>query len=389
MRKKALALLIYFTAAIPLSLSAGEQPKLIVSGYLLTDYQYYLNPGGKYSYVETSPGSGVYNRKDNVDYNTFEITRTYLHFKLYPIDKMKIQLTLDSRQDPADTLYKLIVRYAYMEYALRPEAKFRVGLQYYPWTQYIHDVVWPYLMMELGYCIYWRIYPTADLGASVLGGLFDDHLQYYVGIFNGEGFTNIENDKYKEYMAMLAGNFGNKDSVNGSIAAQYSHHNKESASFLDDGVSGAGVVNFWRIRLGGEFLYGTQTFKSGSFPEIDPKKYPVGYFDALKAYRGPGSLLPRNTDVNYGGGAIYLVVKILDKLDLVGRYDYYDPNFSPSYKNDEVTMWMAGLVYKLPAGVQASLDFRQYTYAGEQLSSNRKNDAVPQTVIYSHWKIPF
>jgi hypothetical protein len=374
---------------IPVLGRGAESPKLTISGYFLTDYQYYLNPGGKYSYAESPSGSGVYNRKDNVDYNAFEITRTYIHFKLYPVDKMKIQLTLDSRQDPADTLYKLIVRYAYLEYAFRPEFKARVGLQYYPWTQYIHDSIWPYLMMELGYCIYWRIYPTADLGASVLGGVLDEHFQYYVAIFNGEGFTNIENDKYKEYMAMLVGNFGNKDATHGTVAAQYSHHNKESASIVDDGLSGAAMINFWRVRLGGEFLYGTQTFKAGTFPEVDPKRYPGGYFDALKAYEGPAGLLPRNTDVNYGGGAVYFVFKLLDKLDFVGRYDYYDPNFSPSYKNDEATMWMAGLVYKLPAGVQASLDFRQYIYAGEQVSNNRNNDAVPQNIIYTHWKIPF
>jgi hypothetical protein len=374
---------------MPLVSKAAESPKLAISGYFLFDYQYYLNEGGKYSYEETSRGSGDYQRKDNSDYNTFELTRTFIHFKLYPVDNMKIQLTLDSKQDLLDTYYKIIVRYAFVDYALLPELKFQVGLQYYPWTAYIHETVWPYLMMERGYCVYWYIYPTSDLGARIYGSVFDDHFQYHVGIFNGEGFTNIENDKFKEYMVMLTGNFGNKDSMNLSVAAQYSHHNKGSASFVDDGISGAGVLNFWRIKLGGEFLYGTQTLKSGSFPEIDPRRYPIGYFDALKAYQGPSKLLAEDADVNYGGCALYLVVKLHEKLDLVGRYDFYDPNFSSKYENDSATMWMAGLVYKLSAGVQASLDFRQYYYAAEQVNSNRGYDSVPQNIIYTHWKIPF
>jgi hypothetical protein len=380
--------LLLFLSLLPVAAHAADQPKLTVSGYILFDYEYYLNPGGKYSYVETPSGSGVYTRKDNGDYNAFEVTRTYLHFKLNPVDKMKIQLTLDSKQD-TDGLYKIFVKYAFVQYDLIPEARFSVGLQQYPWAGYIYENVWPYLMMERGYFTYWDIYFTADFGATVFGSFLDDHFKYYTGIFNGQGYSGLETDKFKEYMVMLVGSFGDQGSAHGSIAAEYSHHNKGSASFVDDVISGAGVLNVWRVRLGGEYFYGTWTVAKGSFPEIDPKKYPSGYFDALKAFEGPAKLAARDENVNYGGGAVYLVVKLHEELDFVGRYDFYDPNLSSQYKDDAVTMWMAGLVYKLPAGVEASLDFRQYIYEGEQVSSNRKYDAVPQNIIYTHWKIPF
>jgi len=300
---------------------------------------------------------------------------------------MRIQLTLDSNQDD-DGYLRGFIKYAFMEYTFVPEAKVSVGLMPYPWAAYIYNNVWPYLMMERGFFSYWNVYSTADFGASFLGSALNDHVFYQSAVFNGEGFKTPETEKHKEYVALAGVKLGNPDSVNGSLAGQYSYQSADEG-VIKSVASGGGVLNIWKVKLGGEYQYATKTMHEGNFPEVDPKKYPEGFFAALKAKEGASKLLSEDQDVHYGGYAGYLVVSLHEKLDLVGRYDFYDPNFSSKYKNDGVSMWMSGLVFKLPAGVQAGIDYREYDFQAKNLDDDHNREMVPERVIYSHWKIPF
>jgi len=410
--KKAVFFMVLLVLFFPAIILAADQPKASVSGYILFHFEDYINGPGMYSIVPDNAKTPTdYYRKSFSGYNDFKLTRTYVHFKVQPTDKMKIQLTLDSYQDQnfdssknkTGGYYYIYVKYGFLQYDWRPEVKARVGLVQYPWAEYIYNNVWPYLMMERGYFTYWGIFSTADFGGSVFGSLLDDHLQYTAAIFNGGGYKAVETDKNKEYLGMLLFQAGQKNKVNGSIASIYSHqtmgtHNNAGENWDKEGkndtVAVGGVINAYWLKLGGEYLYGAKTLRADTvnfLPEVDPKRYPEGYFSALKFGTRADRLLDigEQKDVHYGGYAAYLVASLSDKIDLVGRYDFYDPNFSSKYDNDSVQMWMSGLVYKFPGGVQASVDYRQYDFEGQDPDDDDVNEATPMQVIYTHWKIPF
>ena len=131
--KRGVLWLVLLSALIPHLGFAQTEQKLNIYGYMLFQFEQYLNPGGRYSIIPNPDDPADFVRDDKTGFNAFRITRTYLYFKYQPNDNLKTQVTIDSLQD-ADGLYRFSLRYAFMEYKFAPEFKIRMGLQYNPWN---------------------------------------------------------------------------------------------------------------------------------------------------------------------------------------------------------------------------------------------------------------
>jgi hypothetical protein len=76
----------------------ADEPQVSLSGYILADFQYYVNHDGKYSDVSAA---GNYGLKPNSGFNTFEVPRAYLTFSAKFSDKVSALITTDLQTDSA------------------------------------------------------------------------------------------------------------------------------------------------------------------------------------------------------------------------------------------------------------------------------------------------
>lgn len=379
-----------FSLAIALAflLSGGslraEEPKVSVSGYVLTDFVYYVNEEGQYSEQLVS---GDYALAANEGYNAFEITRGYLTFSAQLTDKVLASITTDLRTD-SDGYRRIFAKFAFVEFRdLAPHTKIRFGLQEPPWA-FSDAELWRYRMVEQGFYSYWGTFSTADFGVSLLGDVLDGLFKYHFAILNGEGVSGIETERFKEYVARFTFDLGSADKIRFYPSAGYSsnHHGEQG---LRDEVfmTGAGLDLLGRVHLAGEYFQGIYGMEAGELPLVRGV-WPAGALDMIE-FADPALLLVDEKDVNFAGWAAYADIKLLDKLNLFGRYDLYDPNTDPDFDRDGETLWTAGIAYHPIDNLWVTLDYREFSFQEPDPDHDNDKELPSTRAVYTHWKIAY
>ena len=172
---------------------AAAPPPFDFSGVLFANYQY----------------GGV---KGDRAQNRFDVERAYLTFRARAGERTNVRVTADVVQQTAggsDAYYRgwsMRLKYAYAQYqfAKAPgglEADARLGMLHTP----IIEVEEQHWIRGLGQTAVdaTGFFSSADLGAATSVKLPAKLGELYAGVFNGNGYTSRETDRFKDYGARL------------------------------------------------------------------------------------------------------------------------------------------------------------------------------------------
>jgi len=185
---------------------------------------------------------------------------------------------------------------------------------------------------------------SADIGVSWKGTLAKE-LRFGAGVYNGEGYSHPELNKYKKIAGYLQFVPTAGLSINGyvdyeaqvptaTLASPFALTYKAEAFF--EMVPGLTVVGEWF------------TYNNDKFMNADLSHYNVGGYSVFGSYK-----------------------VVVDKFNLFARYDHYQPNSTQSVKNQALIILGADW-YAWGSNARLQPNVWIYTYA----DSNKKSDAV-------------
>jgi hypothetical protein len=293
--------------------------------------------------------------------NQFVLNRAYLTLTKDVNDWLGMNITADlfNSVDPADNRngLQLRLKYAYANLNLYGTTT-QVGMIPTP-SDYYDSAIWPYRVQGQNLLDGLGIQSTSDLGVSnqgAFGGYMDgDYLKYaakpfagkwggyYVGIFNGAGYTNTEANNNKVGSGLVyVRPFPTVALLKGLQLAYFGTYGQSNSTF----AAGQGVTTDypnWRVNVGqvslqqeyftimGQYYWGKGTFVSTE--EHDREAYLAAAF-----MRIPG----------------------VEKLRVFGKYYYYDPNKDQA--NDSYKTYIAGLSYDFANEFMPFIAFERRKY---------------------------
>jgi len=164
--------------------------------------QYPIVRVGALSYLQY--GAELKNRDD---YNAFDVTRAYLNINGQLSDTIRFRLTPDIRRINDGSLAgSLVVRvkYAFAQFDnITPRAWIRFGLHQTPWLDF-EESIDRYRVQGQMFAERDGLIPgSADFGVSYFTPLPNGFGEVHAGVYNGEGFGNVELNKQKSVQARL------------------------------------------------------------------------------------------------------------------------------------------------------------------------------------------
>ena len=231
--------------------------------------------------------------------NGFEVDRVYLDFKK-KIDKtFSIRATTDVGRSDSGKL-ELFLKYAYMQVNLAEDIKVRIGAA--PNAQIsMSDKFWGGRWLAKSFTDQEGAVDSADIGVHALGKHADGMFKWGAAIVNGEGYGNPDLDNDKTFQARAT-----VDPLNGDIKLPISVYVSQEFYTPED-VDGQNII-IASVGLDQEFVsvWGEYVMDTPGTKFVDEA----------------GS----EEDVKAGGMSVNVVGKVPDLLNVVARYDKWDPN---------------------------------------------------------------
>lgn len=296
------------TADPSASVPADDEP-LQFSGQIFATYQW------------NTTGTGA-----TQNFNRFGFNRWYTTVKAGLSDALSFRGTTDVKL--ADAGYSFIVKYAYLDWTLRPGLTLRAGIQQTGWQNYVNKV-WGYRGIAKSMAQYQGHLSMADLGATLTTDLPSQSGALSVGVLNGQGYRAAETNQFKDIAGRVR---------------------------LTPFKAGGGALA--PLELGGHTYYGTHT--DGS----DRHRW-----GGLVAYNGDALTLAVNYDARKDGeatagglssfGSLRLGhVRGVGTFSLVGLVDVYALDV-PNREDSEQVRSVTGLAYSPSGSVTVSVDYQQ------------------------------
>lgn len=143
-----------------------------------------------------------YNLSENTeDYNSFDVTRLYLNFKVSLSENIKVRATTDIlRQSEA---INLIVKYIYIRYEkLFSIINLKAGLIDTPWIGY-EEKIWEFRVVSPVFLDLEKRLNSADLGIEINTKLPENYGEIVISTINGEGYKKPEINKFKDIQTRI------------------------------------------------------------------------------------------------------------------------------------------------------------------------------------------
>ena len=254
-------------------------------------------------------------------YNAFDITRGYLNINAQVSKRVRFRFTPDIRRISDSSLAgSLIVRlkYAFAQIdSVGPGDWIRLGAQPTPWIDF-EQTINRYRVQGTMFAEREGLIPgSGDIGVSYLGQLPGGYGEFHAGVFNGEGYTQPEVNKYKSFQGRLTvrpvpngGTLVRGVRVSGFITAGW---------YTADRPRNLGIV-----------------MASFEHPNL------AVTIEGLKALENPPGPVPRDTERS--GWSVFAEPR-QGQSGLAGifRYDSYDPDVD--IDGIEQYRWIAGGAY--------------------------------------------
>jgi len=271
--------------------------------------------------------------------NSFNIDRMYINFKgnILKNDVLKVdfRFTTDvgqikdiakSGSYKSDTIvkipnssivgsYYLYSKYAFFEISYK-NYKFYFGQTYNFWIR-LMDNIWGYRFIEKSSNDYFSVISSADLGA-----VFEYNskiINSSIGIYNGEGYNKIEDNKFKDIAGLLSVYLLNQEDLKIGIHG-YGYYGKYKNE--NEKIRGIGAIsfNYELVNVGFEYSY----FK--------------------------GSTLTSGDTISSNLISGFITLKPINLFDVFFRFD--------RYKNER-DFFIGGFVFNFNKQFRASINYKQ------------------------------
>jgi hypothetical protein len=237
-------------------------------------------------------------------FNNFDVTRGYLNVNGQLARNVRFRLTPDIRRATTDSTLAgslvLRIKYAFAQFDnLTPRSWVRFGVHQTPWLDF-EESINRYRVQGTMFSEREGLIPgSGDFGVGYFTPLPDNYGEIQAGVYNGEGFTQAEVNKYK--------------SVQGRVTVRP--------------LPGAGLANGFRV---------TGFYSAGWYAEDRPRNlgivmgsyehtHIVATAQYLMATESPSAVQPR--DIDRKGSSVFLEIRqAIQGWAALGRVDFFDPD---------------------------------------------------------------
>ena len=304
-----IAQLVALTAAVSTQTAmANDAPAVKTGGLIFAHYGYDLTEVPSEEYEEGDPRP-----------NEFDIDRVYLNFKTKIDDTFSVRITSDVGRTN-DKKLELFLKYAYLQVKASDEIKLRFGSAGTPQVGF-SDKFWGQRWLAKSFTDQEKILSSADLGIFALGSHADGLFSWSTAIINGEGYGNPESDTDKAAQVRLT-----VDPLNGDIKLPISIFASRDVFTHED---------------------------------IDPTTTMVASVGLAHEYVNVWGEYVTDTAGELGGAGVStnVIVKVPDLLNVVARYDMWDPD--KNTETDAHATTRAGITKDFAKKISAGLMYEQ------------------------------
>ncbi len=355
MKKIFLLLTVTYMFSLNLSFAQGK-----LSGLMFGDYFYNVSRDASLSTVKNVANKGAQ------DFQAFQFRRIYLTYdnKISTDFKTRVRFEMSNNVVAGNGKFTANVKDAYLQWKAFKNQTIVFGLQPSP-SFSISEKYWGYRSLEKTIMDLRKIESSRDLGIGLKGKLDKKGVfSYWILIGNGNS-NKPETDKYKRFYVHLKilpfKNFA--ITINGDYSPRGEIKNPFSA-FTNNSVSNGVYTSslFIGYRSGKKYSFGVETF-------IQSRQN--GFND--------GTALQNK---NSFGISVFGNLALADKIQLVGRYDYFDPNTHNLSNGDSRNYILAGLDFKVHKQVSIMPNIQIETYETPLSGSSIEASVTGRVTFY-------
>lgn len=280
--------------------------------------------------------------------NDFDLDRAYLTATSAIGSTLSVRLTVDADRIkeqtatladgseltlPQDTKTRVYVKYAWLEVKTPVGVKVRAGMIDTPWAPYA-DKLWGHRYVSRPMSDENGFVSTSDLGVGVFGQHGGGLVDWQAVVINGEGYAKLEIDAGKTIQGRIT-----VDPL-----AKPANVGLPVSAFLSYGFPGSDESD--------------STLVYAASVGVDTRPF-IGSLEYIG--KGEGTL-------NSGGLSVILMPRIPDVLNVIGRFDYVDPDLA---LDSGVTMKIIGGVsHDFAPNVSLAATFERVAKAGAPTVDN-------------------
>lgn len=274
------------------------------------------------------------------DYNAFDLTRAYVNVRGNLGHGLTSRVTSDVYR-VADGSLDLRLKYAYATW--RPVAGgigVTVGLMQTPWVDF-EEAMWGYRMQGEVTLNRTDYLTSSDLGAGIDGSWNGDAVNFQAGVFNGEGYHDLEGDRHKDAAARASVRLIETDDpsrTGGVRLSALGHYGAPTGGGVRSRA--AGMVS-WKSKL---VTLAAEYAVTGD-REDDPADGGAPDLETID-----GRLVTAFGVLRVPGG----------KVALIGRVDVVDPN--TDLAGDRATRYIGGVSYAVTPNLRVLADVDHVEY---------------------------
>jgi hypothetical protein len=350
---KRIATMLLIVGGLVFSNAIAAETK--VEGRIYSSWWMYMNDS---TFVEDETAV------DQKGFNQFSLDRSYITLKSKLTDYTSVTITSDLRSVSGYDGYTMVLKYGYanIKMPFKTPLSLSLGLQPTRFLDYNDGQIWGRRYLEKTVGDRTEIWTTADLGATIDYAFGPAGTQGSIGlsIWNGTKYSKLtENNKNKDfnfyaaYKPLINNPNFDRTILVGSIYIGTQNvvidTSMEAGDYNRQIISLAGKVNYGSyVDLGGEFWSNTL----GQGPDADDlKQSAISFHTALYAKPFVSETSPLRT------------------LNLLFRYDMFDPNTDSDAGENNQNMMLVGVECTPVKGINASLNYRSYGYENSDLDS--------------------
>lgn len=357
MKKLTLLFSMLLFAGSLVSLHAQNMPKF--SGLMFGDY-----------YYNTSANNGA-----NKDLNGFQLRRIYITTD-YAIDetfsaRFRLESDQTSGSNTAGGKYGVMVKDAYLKWGnIFSGSDLIFGLSPTPAFD-VSEGAWGHRYLEKTIMDLNGVVSSRDMGVD-LKGKFDDGgtVKYWVKIGNNSSnnasnTTGAETDKYKRFYGLLE--FDPSPNLLFTVYGDYA-----SAANKFDKVTGTYDANgafvgalFLNYREKGSFSIGAE-----------------GFIKSQQNNYTPNTSTTALTTQSGNGISIWAYANLSTTVQIVARYDGYDPNTNSNSILDAKSLILAGIQFSPSKHVNVTPNIEVTHYQAAPTAGGSASDVVPRVTFY-------